>query len=87
MKYFCTQVDSQKVWTLIVKSYSELWNAIDHQRLIGETRGDGREELFQESMKRGFASTKFHLEKVKQAPAASLVIIWCIIVCKSCSRE
>lgn len=21
----------EKVWTLIVKSYSELWNAIDHQ--------------------------------------------------------
>ena len=28
----------EKVWTLIVKSYSELWNAIDHQRLIGEMR-------------------------------------------------
>ena len=23
--------EEEKVWTLIVKSYSELWNAIDHQ--------------------------------------------------------
>ena len=28
----------EKVWTLIVKPYSELWNAIDHQLWLPEKR-------------------------------------------------